>query len=329
MTLFVLRRLVGLIVVLLAMTAVIFLLRQVIPGDPARSALGPTARAEAVELKRAEMGLDRPLIEQYGRYMRQLVRGDLGESTRTRRAVTIDLGEFLPASAELMVFAVGLGSVIGIAFALLSTLWKSETVEALFASAASAPIFLTGLLLLVTFWFWLGVLPNGGRISGTPPVGPTGLYTLDGVLTGQLGITADALRHLLMPGLTLALPFAVAIGRTLRSSMIGVLRQPYIRTARAKGLPESSVLTRHVLRNSSTAPLTMGGLQIGMLFANILIVEAIFAWPGVGLYILQGLGRSDLPAVLGVSLVFGFAYVVINALVDLAQAIADPRIALN
>lgn len=328
---FILIRSLGLLAVLLAMTLIIFLLRQVIPSDPARAIAGPNAPRELVEAKRQELGLNDPVLVQYSRYLGKLVQGDLGVSVRTKNAVGADLRKFLPASLELMGFATLFGVLLGIMLALLQTLVpRAALLRLLLVGGASLPIFLTALLLLLLFWFKLDWLPGSSRLSlrNIPP-GPTGLFTLDGLLLGRPDLTWDALRHLVMPGFTLALPMAVAVGRTLRSSLINVLRQNYIRTARSKGLTEWQVVLRHALRNASAAPLAMVGLQIGLLFANILIVERIFAWPGLGLYVVQALASSDLPAVLGVSLVFGTAYIIVNLLVDLFHAWADPRISLS
>ena len=328
---FLLLRLAGLLLVLLTMTAVVFLLRQVVPGDPARAAVGPNAPAEAVEAKRAELGLDRPLVVQYGRYLADLSRGDLGDSTVTRRPVTSDIVDRLPASVELGLAAVLLAALVGPGLALLEVLLRRPgPLRYLLAGGASVPIFLTGLLLLYVLWFRLGVSPGGGRsLYADAPAGPTGLLVLDALLAGRPLVAWDAVQHLALPALTLALPMAVAIGRSLRSSLIGVLREDYIRTARSKGLPERQVIAQHALRNASAAPLAMAGLQVGLLFANLLVVERIFAWPGLGLYTVQALGGNDLPAVLGTSLLFGAAYIVVNAAVDLVQAWADPRVGLR
>lgn len=327
---FIFLRAVGLIGVLLAMTLIIFLLQQIIPSDPARSAAGPNAPRELVEAKRVELGLDQPVLVQYQRYFSRLLHGDLGTSIRTRNPVRDDLVTFLPASLELMVFAMGLGVLLGLLFALLQTLTpRAIGVRLLLVGGASAPIFLLALLFLLLFWFQLDWLPGSSRLSLRDlPAGPTGLLTLDGLLLGRLDLTWDALRHLLLPSLSLALPIGVAVGRTLRSSLVNVLRQNYIRTAHSKGLSELRVIVLHALRPAATAPLAMIGLQVGLLFANLLIIERIFAWPGLGLYTVQALGSSDLPAVLGVSLVFGATYVVVNTVVDLLQAWADPRISL-
>lgn len=327
---FLILRSLGLFAVLLAMTLIIFLLQQVIPTDPARAIAGPNAPRDLVEAKRQELGLADPILTQYSRYLGRLLRGDLGDSIRTKNPVLTDLKNFLPASLELIAFATCLGVLLGLILALAQTLMHGAAFLRLgLLAGASAPIFLMALLLLLIFWFNLDWLPGGSRLSlrDVPP-GPTGLLTLDGLLLGRLDVTWDALWHLLLPGLALALPMAVAVGRTLRSSLVNVLRQNYIRTAHSKGLGEFYILFRHALRNAATAPLAMVGLQVGLLFANILIIERIFAWPGLGLYAVQALGSSDLPAVLGVSLVFGGAYVVINALVDLLQAWADPRVSL-
>lgn len=325
---FVLVRTAGLLVVVFAMVVGIFLLRQVVPGDPARAAVGPTAPQDVVEAKRAELGLDDQLSVQFGRYLRALSHGDLGQSIRTRNPVREDLAVALPASVELMAFALLGGVVLGGAFAFGQHLLpRLGALRLLLVGGASAPIFLTALLLLLLFWYRLGWLPGGGR--GGSADGPTGLMVVDGLLGGSPAAAWGALRHLILPATALALPMAVAIGRTLRSALATVLAQDHIRTARSKGLSEQRILLRHALRNASTAPLAMLGLQVGLLFANLLIVEQIFAWPGLGLYTVQALSRSDLPAVLGVSLLFGTAYVLLNALIDLAQAWADPRVGLS
>ena len=321
----VLRRLVGLLGVLLAMTLVVFALQRLVPGDAARTLAGPTASNEAVERLRDRMGLNDPLPLQYGRYVGGLVRGDLGVSVRTRRPVAEDLREFAPASVELMLAALLLGVVAGGAAALAGR--RGGLLRAGLVLLGSAPIFLTGLLLALVFWFHLDWLPGAGRgmPRGYEP-GPTGLFTLDAALAGRPDLLGDALAHLLLPATTLAIPLAVAVARTLRGALDAEMSRPYVRTARSIGLPERRVVLRHALRNALGAPLTMVGLQLGLLFANILIVERIFAWPGLGLYATQSFDASDLPAVLGVALFLGVIYVMVNALIDAVVAWADPRV---
>jgi ABC-type dipeptide/oligopeptide/nickel transport system permease component len=328
---FLLWRLVGLVVVLLTMTLTVFVLRQVIPADPARAAVGPNAPAAAVEAKRIELGLDRPLVEQFGSYLSRLAVGDLGESTRTLRPVRSDIAEFLPASLELVLAALLVGVLLALVLA-LAQVWfpRFWPVRLALLAGASAPTFLTALLLLLLLWYQLPLLPGGDRtLYADAPTGPTGLLTVDSILAGRPEVLWDAIQHLVLPALTLGLPVGVAVGRALRSSLVGVLRQDYVRTARSKGLSEGQVLRHHALRNAATAPLAMVGLQFGLVLAGLLVVERIYSWPGLGLYTVQALGQSDLTAVLGVALVFGVAYLVVNALVDLVQAWADPRTGLE
>jgi len=325
-------RILELVGVLLAMTFIVFLLRSVIPADPARAAVGPNAPQSVVEEKRSELGLDQPLLVQFGDYLKGLVTGDLGTSARTMNPVSQDIGDFLPASFELILAATVIGGVIGSILALTQTLAPRHTggVRGLLIGGASAPTFLVGLLLLYFLWYKAHWFPSNGRTSiSDAPTGPTGLLTIDGLLSGRLGVTTDAFRHLLLPALTLAIPTGVAIGRTLRSSLSGTMRQDFVRSARARGLTEREVVLRHGLRNSANAPLAMAGLQLGFIFANLLIVEALFAWPGLGLYSVQSLSRSDLTAVLGVALVFGVFYLIVNTLIDIAQVLADPRLTLE
>jgi peptide/nickel transport system permease protein/dipeptide transport system permease protein len=328
---FVLMRLAGLVLVLLAMTLAIFLLRQVVPSDPARAAVGPNAPESVVKLKREELGLDKPVYTQYFDYLGNVVHGDFGTSTRTLAPVSDDIRTYFPASLELMLAAILVAAVLAAILALGQTLLKrSGFLRVALLGGASAPIFLVAELLLLFCWFKLAWLPGGGRTSlPDAPTGPTGLLTVDSVLAGRPDAFWDACQHLLLPAFTLALPMGVAVGRTLRSSLVGTMRQDYIRTARSKGLTEGGVLRRHALRNSATGALSMAGLQVGLLLANLLVVERIFGWPGLGSYTVESLGRSDLSAVLGVALVFGVIFIVTNTIVDLLQALADPRVALE
>jgi peptide/nickel transport system permease protein/dipeptide transport system permease protein len=331
MWLFLVRRIAGLATVLLAMTVILFSLQQLVPADPARALVGPNAPNGLVEAKRKEMGFDQPLPVRYFRYMAQLSHGDLGQSIHTHNPVTHDLALFTPASLELIGAALFLGVTIGAAAGLSQALsrWGGVLRFALIG-AASAPIFLTGLLLSLLFWYRLGWLPGGGRISpdGFEP-GPTGFMVLDGALTGQPRMMLDALAHLILPALTLALPIAVAIARTLASSLTDVYRQGYIRTARAKGLSEGVVLVRHALKNAAGPSLSMIALQVAMVFNNLLIVELLFAWPGLGLYMVQAFASADLPAVLGVAMVAAALYLFVAAIVDILRAVFDPRLGLG
>jgi peptide/nickel transport system permease protein/dipeptide transport system permease protein len=198
----------------------------------------------------------------------------------------------------------------------------------LLIAAGSVPTFMSALLLVYFLWFRLGWLPGSGRMSEDDIGGPTGFNMIDALIGGRGDLSLDAARHLLLPALALALPIAVAVGRSLDSALREVMQQPYIGTARGKGLREAVVVLRHGLRNAASPALAMVGLQIRLLFGNLLIVELVFGWPGLGLYMVQSLSSADLPAVLGVTVVLGTFYILVNIVVEILQTLADPRIEL-
>ncbi|HWU64177.1 MAG TPA: ABC transporter permease [Ensifer sp.] len=329
MSSYLIKRFVSLFAVLLAMSLIVFCLQSLIPADPARAIAGPSAPVETVEAVRKELGLNDPLVVQYGRFLGQLLHGDLGTSVRTRQPVASDIAKYLPASLELACMAMIMGTAMALLLALLQNTTRGAGVlRMIMLAAGSTPIFLSALLLVYFVWFKLDLLPGSGRLSLRRFSGPTGFNVLDGLLVGKPEVSLDALQHLILPALALALPVAVAVGRSLNSSLHDVLKQTYIRTVRGKGLGEADIVVRHGLRNAASAPLAMIGLQIGLLFGNLLIVERVFSWPGLGLYVVQAFAVSDLPAVLGVSMVFGTFYILINMVIEILQSVADPRIRL-
>jgi peptide/nickel transport system permease protein len=325
---FTLTRLASLVGILLGLSVIVFLLQAVVPADPVRAMVGASATPQIVEAKRHELGLDRPLPAQYAQFLSRAVRGDLQMSLHTRRPVRTDIAAFLPATLELAATALAMAVVLGGVLGLLTARGRATSLRVGLVASASVPAFLLALLLLIVFYAQLHWFPGSGRISPDldPPTGPTGLLTVDGLLAGRLDVVGDALAHLALPALCLALGPAVALGRTLRSSLQTVLGSDHIRTARAKGLTERGVLLRHAVRPALNAPLTMTGLQVGMLLAGVVVIESIFAWPGLGLYTARAITSVDFPAIVGVTLVMGAAYVIVNALVDLAQVAADPRL---
>lgn len=328
---FLLVRGLGAIGVLIALITIVFVLQAVVPGDPVRARVGANASAATVAAERHRLGLDRSLPAQYVTYLGDAVTGNLGESIRTTRPVGADVGRFLPTTLELafaaMLLAVVGGGVLGVLAATASR--GGGLLRTLFVSGASAPTFLLGFLFVYVFYLKLGWLPASGQTGeAAAPTGPTRLLVIDGLLAGSPATTLDALQHLILPAVALALLPAVAIGRVLRSSLLEVYSSDYIRTARAKGLRPRSVLLHHALRNSLSAPLTMTGLQFGLLLGGVVVIETIFAWPGIGLYTDQSIAAGDLPAIAGVTLVVAAIYVLVNVLVDVGQAIADPRVKL-
>jgi peptide/nickel transport system permease protein len=252
-------------------------------------------------------------------------------SLRTRRPVRTDLSNYLPATIELALFglllAVILGGLLGLTTAL--RVRGSGVMRFLLLGLASAPPFLLAIFSVLLFYRRLGWLPATGRTSfDSVPNGPTKLLTVDALLHGNFGLFNDSLRHLILPAFCVAIVPAVSIGRVLRSSLVGTMKSDHVRTARAKGLRESTVVAKHAVRNSIGPALSMTGLQVGLMFAGVIVVEQVFAWPGIGLYTAQSIPRTDFPAIAGVTLVLGAVYVIVNTMVDIGQAIADPRIAM-
>lgn len=329
---FVATRVGAMVAILIALTGVLFVLQHISPLDPVKAQLGAQASAEAVAARREALGLNEPLLAQFWNYLTGAVSGDLGTSYRTRHSVLSDLGDFLPATLELALFGLAIAILLAVLLAFSTTLrWRGAgLLRAVLFTGSSAPMFLLGILGLIVFYQQLGWVPANGRTSITDlPDGPTGLLTVDGLLHLRFDVMADAIHHLLLPGFVIAIGPAVAIGRVLRSSLIGDMDSDYARTARAKGLSEGRIMAGHILRNSVGAALSMTGLQVGLMFSGVLVVEQVFGWPGIGQYIAQSIPVADFPAIAGVTLMLGALYVFINTAVDLLQAAADPRIAVT
>ncbi|MET9489550.1 ABC transporter permease [Nocardia sp. NPDC006630] len=326
---FILSRIAAMVAILIALTAVMFVLQRISPLDPVHAQLGGSASQGAIAARRHELGLDRPVPVQFWHYLTSAAHGDFGTSYRTRRPVSTDLVNFVPATLELALCALLIALVLAVLLAFATTLnWPgSGLFRAVLFVGASTPMFLLGILGLIVFYQQLGWVPANGRtsISGAP-TGPTGLLTVDGLLAGRFDVVGDAISHLILPATVIALGPAVAIGRVLRSSLITDVDSDYARTAKAKGLGPARILLRHVLRNCVGAALSMTGLQVGLMFSGVLVVEQVFGWPGIGQYIAQSIPVADFPAIAGVTLLLGAVYVVINTIVDLLQAAADPRI---
>jgi peptide/nickel transport system permease protein len=331
MTAFILKRLGSMVGVLLVLAVTVFALQHLSGADNAHAYLGANASQAAVARENQVLGYDRPLWQQCLSYIDGLFHGSLGTSLGSRRPVVTDLAAFLPATCELalysLVLAVTLAALLGFASA---ARWRGVGVlRFVMMVLSSAPPFLLALLGILLFSYYLNVLPAIGRTGlANAPTGPTGLLTIDGLLAGRPDVVADAFRHLLLPAFCVAIGPAVSIGRVFRTGLIHNLGSDHVRTARAKGLRESAVISRHAVRNAISSSLAMTGLQTGLMFSGVVIIETVFSWPGIGLYTDQSIAGSDFPAIAGVTLILGAAYVIINALVDVAQALADPRVEL-
>ena len=295
------RRSLAMLGVLLGLAVIIFLLEAVIPADPARAMVGASAPPEVVVAKRHELGYDKPLPIRFADYAGRLLQGNLEMSLRTRNPVAQDLQTFAPATLELALSASAIAAVLGVGLGLMLAAGgrSARVLRVLLISGASVPTFLSALLAILLFYSTLHLLPATGRLDDTlaAPSGPSGLLLIDSILHGELAVFWSALTHLAMPAFTLAMLPALAIARTLASSCDRVLGEDYVRTARTKGLHERAVLMRHVLRNASGPVFTMGGLQFGLLLGGIVVVEQIFAWPGLGRYVDQSIAYADYPAI--------------------------------
>ncbi|MBM3133744.1 MAG: ABC transporter permease [Chloroflexi bacterium] len=333
MTEYIIKRLLSLIFVVLGMSIMVFTITHAIPADPARLVAGNYASAEVVESIRERMGLHLPLPAQYLLYMKRLVlEGDLGTSMYSFRPVGEDLKERIPASLELAVFSLLLAVPLGLTLGIISATRAGGVADSgtrFFAIiGVSMPVFWSALLLQLIFYGVLEWFPSGGRLSvGLPrPLNITGLYLLDSILTGNWAVFFDSLHHIFLPALTLALGNLAVLTRMTRASVLEVLFQDYVRTARSKGLTERAVLTRHVLKNAFIPVLTVIGLQMGALIGWVFIVEVVFSWPGIGSYAVRAIMNFDFDPIMGFVIFMSFVYVLINLAVDLTYPILDPRI---
>jgi peptide/nickel transport system permease protein len=326
------RRLFFLIFVLVALSAVTFTLMYLVPSDPARNIAGPRASPAAVQIIREEYGLDRPVLERYYTYMKGVVRLDLGRSLSSRRPVTDDLRRYLPATMELAFTAFGLALLVGIPLGVVSAVKKNSAIDAfgrvISVIGLSMPSFWLAIVLQFFLFARLGWLPDGQRlpIGVDPPRTITTFYALDALLTLQFGTFVTVMKHLAMPAFVLGFISLAPVTRMIRSSMLEILSQDYIRTARAKGLRQRVVVLRHALKNALLPAVTVMGLQLGLLLSGTVLVEIVFSWPGIGRYAFQAIQNQDPNALISVTLVIGVGYVLANLIVDVLYMFLDPRI---
>jgi peptide/nickel transport system permease protein len=304
-------RLAQAVLLLFLASVAVFLLLRLIPGDPATTIAGPNARQEQIERVREDFGLNRPLPVQYGIWIRDVFRGDLGTSFVSRQPVRTLIGDRLPATAELaaaaMLLAVVTAFPIGIITAVRRGTWLARLFAGYTTLVLALPTFWLGLLLLLAFGQWLGWLPMSGYVS-------------------LFEAPWEAATHLLLPAITLAAALSAVIARMLATALMEVLENDYVRTARAKGLAEGPVLRRHALKNALIPVVTLLGIQLGQLLGGAVITEAIFQWPGLGQLILQGINNRDYTVVQGTMLFLVAVFVVVNLLVDLSYGLLDPRV---
>lgn len=337
MTRYIVRRLLSLPLLLLGIVSLAFLISHFTQGDPLASIVGERQmdNAEVVAAAKARWGLDKSLPEQYIIYIGNLLTGDLGTSFRTKQPVAQDLLERLPATLELVIAAMVFGCTTGIVLGVLAARFRDRVVDhgarlwALIGS--STPVFWSGLILLYIFSVVLGWLPGPGRLDArmTPPSGGTGFLTVDALLAGNMELFWDALHHLILPALVLGWTVMGIVSRLVRASMLDVLNQDYITAARARGAGEVRVLLNHALRNALVPTLTIIGFTFAYLITGAVLTEAIFSWTGIGSYAVDAARSLDYPAIMGVTIVGGAAFLLTNLATDIAYAFADPRIRLG
>jgi peptide/nickel transport system permease protein len=334
---FVLRRLAALVLLTLGITAVAFVLTQLVPSNAVATNLGEQAAGDpaAVQAFKHHYGLDRPLPVRYVIYLDHLVHGDLGQSSLTHDAVTHDLGQFIPATAELALYSVLFAAIVGIAFGTIAALRRNRPTDHLLRVASlagiSMPTFWIALVALYVGFFKLGWFPGAERLDPgvSPPPSVTGLYTIDALVAGKFSLFVQALHHLILPALVLAAFNVSLLTRFTRSAVLEVIGNDYVRAARAKGLPERVVIVRYILRAALPSVITV----LGLVFANVLtgavLVEKIFSWPGIGQYAYEAAVNLDVPAIAGVSIFVAVVYVAINFIVDVLYGVIDPRIRIT
>lgn len=326
------QRILGAIPSVIGVVIVTFLLTRSLPGDPAAFFAGPAATAEAIAEVRRNLGLDKSLVEQFFLYVGDLVRGDLGMSLSTGQTVTYDLVTRLPASLELtlaaLVFAIALALPLGILAATRPNSWIDHGVRLLATAGVSLPTFFTGLFLVYVLYYLLGIVPAPlGRLDilYSAPNQVTGFYLIDSLLAGDLEVFWAAASQLFLPAVTLGLFALAPLARVTRASMLGMLSSDFIRTARASGLPPRQVLFGYAFRNAMLPVVTTLGVVFSFLLGANILVEKVFAWPGIGSYAVEALVQSDYAPIQGFILTMALLYVFLNLVIDLLYIVIDPR----
>ncbi|SIQ98867.1 ABC transporter permease [Halanaerobium kushneri] len=328
---YIIKRLLALIPILIGVAVIVFLIVHLIPGDPAQTMLGERATDEALQRLREQMGLNDPLPVQFWRYVKDLLRGDLGRSIMSNNPVSAELAQRFPATLELSFFAIMFAVLVGIPAGIFASInqnsWFDNLSMLIALMGVSMPIFWLGLMFIWLFAVELGWFPPSSRIGVGLDFTPiTNLYVIDSILQLNFSALKDILHHLVLPAVALGtIPMAI-IARMTRSSMLEVLRKDFIRTAYAKGLKRKVVIFKHALKNAMVPIITVVGLQFGVLLGGAVMTETIFSWPGLGKYLVDAIYARDFPIVQGGILFFAGVFVIVNLIVDLSYALVDPRI---
>jgi len=320
-----------LVPVLLGTSIIAFSLMHLAPGDPARTMAGQHASSQTINAIREKYGLDKPLYVQYGVWLGNVFRGDLGRSIASNEYVTREILDRFPNTFELtlcsMILAILVGTVAGIISASKQYSALDYTFMGIALFGVSMPVFWLGIMLMMIFGVYLRWLPIGGRMDIAISFHRiTGFYILDSIITGNFAALVSTLRYLILPSVALATIPMATVARVTRSSMLEVLRQDFIRTERAKGLSERVVIYKHAVRNAMIPVVTVIGLNFGLLLAGAILTETVFSWPGIGRYVVSAVRMRDYPAVQGSVMFFALVFVVVNLITDIVYVYIDPRI---
>ena len=319
------------LIVLIGVSLLIFAIARVIPGDPARIALGPNATAAAIAALRERLHLDDPFVLQYGYFLADLARGDLGISLYTNRPVTRDIADYLPATLELVIVAgimmVALGLPLGVLSARYRGSWIDHSVRTVTLLGVSAPSFVWAVILMLVFAFFIPLFPIAGRISDTYAIAPvTGFLLVDTLIAGNVRGFGNAAWHIVLPAFALALSGIAQAARLTRSNMVETYERPYIEMAKSYGFPEKRIAWRYAFKPSLIPSMTIIGLDFAAMLGNAFLVEAVFAWPGLSRYGVAVILRKDLNAIVGTVLIISAMFLIVNVVVDLLIAFINPRI---
>lgn len=326
---FLVKRLLHMIPVLLGLSILIFGLSRIMPGDSIRLKLGPEATPQQIEQLQDSLGLNDPIPIQYLNYIKGVFQGDMGQSLQTDRNVAIDIFESFPATFELILIAMGISIVIGVPLGVISAIrkdkWEDHATRVVALSGIALPKFWVAIMLQIVFAYWFSLLPVVGR-GDIVPTTITGMRLLDSLLTLNFAAFFDSLKHIILPSISLSIATTAQIMRLTRSNMLAQLNKDYILAARSYGLPKGMIVYKYMLKNAFASTLTIIGLSFGALLGNAFLVEAVFGWPGMAQYGVQGVVYKDYNAIVGVTLVIGVAFAVANLIVDILYGLLDPRI---
>ena len=328
---YIIKRLLLLIPVIIGVSLLVFLVMHMFTTDPAATILGQHAQQDQIQALREQLGLNKPIYVQYWDFLRGILHGNLGNSLMTKTPVWDEIIARFPATIELALASIIFASILGVFMGVISAIKQNSIVDyicmIISLLGVSMPIFWLGLIFILVFAVQLHWLPVSGRIDiGLEPIKITGLYLFDSLATGNMDAFVSALKHLILPAVALGSTSTAIIARMTRSTMLEVVRQDYIRTARAKGLLERPIIFGHALKNALIPIITVIGLQLGSLLGGAVLTETVFSWPGVGKYAVDAILATDYPVVQGTVMMMAVIFVLVNLIVDIIYAFIDPRI---